>query len=221
MLDLSTPMPSNINTICLDLGNVIFRFDIEKFVNILSVKEGHKYNTVYSGVEKFQKHHDSGLLTFDQAMLGLFPHVAHLPEKTDLLDFYRDTWIKCVVLDSQMEIFIKQLKSAGIKIAFLSNMGELHWKHLSTTYPDMFSGTINYISCLVGVAKPSYLYFQSFLSWKPEFSSSLYLDDRIENIDSGNLFGLNGYQFDLSKFNEDSLFEELDKINTVLLLPSQ
>ena len=133
-----------------------------------------------------------------------------------------DAWNKIVKPNNQMVNFVNKLKSEGFKVAFLSNMGFDHLNYLNKEYPDFMKlADVKHMSCEVGAAKPSLLYYQSFLMSNEDFSGCLYLDDLKDNLKMGSKVRFDSMHFDLNDYNKDKpsdLKKQLDKIHDKLLL---
>jgi FMN phosphatase YigB (HAD superfamily) len=110
--------------------------------------------------------------------------------------------------------FISNLHEDGFKIALLSNIGSAHAEKLESDYPELFNKIYyKHYSFECGMAKPSKLFFQSFLLQNEDFAGCVYLDDKIENIKMGSSCKFSGILFDLDKFNSKlDLKKELDRI---------
>lgn len=196
-----------------DIGNVICHFDINKFTSKLSSMTSMNDREAYFFLEYLQKMQDIGVTS-----------VAHgLERRCDLrgdeLRELIDCWNSTVYPDEIMLRFLSNLRSEGVKIAFLSNMGPEHIAHLRTTYPDIFDNAVQHISCEVGARKPTKLFFQSFCLDHDSFLGSVYVDDIEENLRAGKKYGFKVYQFrldDLMRESKATQKRELDKLRSMI-----
>lgn len=187
--------------VAFDIGNVLIQFDINKFTFELSKKTGLKANESWNFSESLQKSQDIGITTVYQNLQNRFGN-----KNATFFAEMLDAWNSTLTANNKMLEFLENLKAQSIQVALLSNMGQEHYHYLSKTYPKMFDGTIQHISCEVGARKPTKLYYQSFLAQYPYFTRSclgfqtIYVDDIDENLKMGEQYGFKGFKFDLDKF---------------------
>lgn len=188
--------------VAFDIGNVLVKFDIKKFITELN-------NLCYLGYIEtkidpmqfllgLQASQDCGLTTIEQKARERFNwdphHDDHITNKIS------EAWKSTIIPVDIMNDFFEGLKSEGVNVALLSNMGYEHAQLFRDKWPKFFQDCTLHISCEVGARKPSKIYYQSFLMDHPKFKSCLYLDDRPENIIAGHQYSLNGDMFNLEEF---------------------
>jgi FMN phosphatase YigB (HAD superfamily) len=203
-----------MNAFCaVDLGNVIFHVNIEKFTSVLGDYFPEDLDPLFF-INSLQAAQDVGLMTLRKA-LKLQYNIQN--EKT--IDSLIDVWNTTVYPNEMMLNFIENLKSEGIKIAILSNMGEEHAIYLRKICPELFKDAIEHFSYEVGARKPSKLYYQSFLIDHNEFTGSVYIDDKDENLQAGKKYTFKSFKFDLDnvlKLSQSNQKKELDKIKAYI-----
>lgn len=200
--------------VAFDIGNVLCHFDIMKFVVKLAELAQISEHDAWFFLDHLQKMQDIGVTT-----------VAHGLEyryrlSRDDLDTLIDTWNKTLTPNEMMLNFLDNLKSDGVKIALLSNMGPEHISYLRGVCPAMFGKeTIQHISCEVGARKPQKLFFQSFCLDNDDFGGSVYVDDLEENLKVGKKYGFKVYNFNLEevlKLPKSGQKLELDKLKQMI-----
>ena len=201
--------------IAFDIGNVLVHFKLDVFR-----KEMNKHNLMpESDVDLFvaDAEHLSyiGASTLEKQLRLKFPGLT-VDAKNALLE----AWNNTITPNVHMMNFMTDLKSEGVKIALLSNMGLEHAKHISKKYPEVFEGNFCHLSFEVGAFKPTKLFYQSFLLDHEDFLGCVYLDDLKENIEAGANFKFKGIHFDLNNYNDASLSilkKKLKEIKTKVL----
>jgi len=198
--------------IAFDLGNVLLDLDWAPFYHVLD-----ELNISHEEMNSFMKFHNRsdfcGLITLKQAFEESF-------DQTEV-DLLIEGWNAIIRPHDQMVNFVKQLKYEGVKVAFLSNMGFDHLNLLRKDFPDFMNlADVQHMSCEVGAAKPSIIYYQSFLLEHEDFAGCLYLDDLYENVIMGSKVKFESMQFDLNNFKNKPpslLKKELTKIQDRML----
>lgn len=179
--------------VAFDIGNVLCHFDIKKFTSKLSEVVGISDHDAYFFLARLQAHQDIGItsvateLEFQYKLSG-----------TDICKLI-ECWNSTVTPNLSMMNFLENLRSDGVKIAFLSNMGPEHIEHLRSIAPKMFDKGIQHISCEVGARKPTKLFFQSFVEDHAEFQGCVYIDDIEANLKAGKHYGFKVYGFNLDE----------------------
>lgn len=215
--------------VAFDIGNVLVQFDIMIFVKKLAEIANLNDHDAWFFLDHLQKMQDIGVTS-----------VAHgLEYKFKLsgeeLNILLDSWNKTLSPNEMMLNLLDNLRSDGVKIALLSNMGPEHITHLRTNCPQMFEGAVQHISCEVGARKPQKLFFQSFCldndefirsslicgpdgkpkNDKTDFSGCIYVDDLEDNLKVGKKYGFKVYHFNLDETLKLPLSKqkiELDKL---------
>jgi len=206
--------------IAFDLGNVVFHINLLPVVNKMR-EFGYNSEAAYHLLEEYEKPSFVGLTDFKRfftyklcscsipPMVGSCKHVEQAEELTEI-------WkTDCIWLNSQMSNFIANLRYEGIKVAALSNIGQIHGELLKNDKEFNELMDVLHFSYEVGTFKPHKLFFQSFLMQNDEFAGCLYLDDRIENVKAAAEHKFDSIQFDLDKIISEPpsvLKKELSRI---------
>jgi len=190
--------------LALDLGNVVVNVSFDAFIYKLSKTLNVSVDDVNYFLNRTQRLHDMGLTVISDELRDHFKI-----KSPAIVDELVSEWNKTVSINVQMVVTISQLiHHSNVKVALLSNIGFEHaaaMRELLTK--DVYDHSIRFFSCNVGARKPSHLYYKTFLDTYPDFNGCLYLDDRIENIESGKKFGFDAQQFILDSFKTDKELE--------------
>ena len=199
----------------IDIGNVIFHFDIEGFKTKLSKILYISRSDVQFFLDWIHGFHDAGITTFEKAIEHDFGPLYN--NKKEILE----AWDNAIYPNSQVVSLLKTLKEVeGVKIAYLSNIGYEHALLLKTKYSEIFSNSILHFSFEIGAIKPSKLFFQSFCLDHDEFSGCVYIDDLENNLKTAKQYGFTTYQFNLNNFSTLSQSKqkiELDQMKALIL----
>jgi len=178
--------------IAFDLGNVIFDLDFKEFWQIISELDAN-VEDVEHYLRLIERQEFCGSATMRDYLEDAFS-----PEEAEMLS---RSWNDVIKENKYMTEFLIDLKNKNFNIAFISNMGIGEIDYARTKFKHIFElADVQHISCEVGTAKPSLLYYQSFYLQNPRYSDCIYVDDREENILTGTKCGLKSIKFDLSKF---------------------
>ena len=204
----------NVAHACFDIGNVLVQVNLETFTKELKKVIPSTHDPMFF-LEYLQATQDIGLSTVQQALRA--QHDIFEAEKVQIL---LEAWNATIEPNEMMLRFLENLRSDGVKMALLSNIGMEHATHLRKTIPDLFSNMIEHLSYEVGARKPSKIYFQSFLLDHQNFKGAIYIDDREDNLKSGKKYSLKTYKFCLDEILLMSLGKqkaELDKLKGYIL----
>jgi FMN phosphatase YigB (HAD superfamily) len=184
--------------LAIDIGNVICEVNfldfIESSASLLDTTKEDIYRFLYT----MQKANDIGILDFQIAIQDYYDIQDNTQIKLCL-----DRWNDTVKTNVTMISFLKSLLQDNFSIALLSNIGYEHKALLPNLLKDIYTcdkgKLINWFSCEIGARKPTYLYYKTFLDIYPEFINSVYIDDRIENLEASKLFGFEPYYLSLDE----------------------
>lgn len=161
--------------LCLDIGNVLCKVSFDDFLWQLACARGMTSNDVdekrrgWEFLQETQALHDLSIASLPYLLRN------HMPSRTitedETIDMLVREWNKTITKDqiviSEVSSFIKECNGA-IKIALLSNIGKEHIQLIPGILgEEVFSHCIPFYSCEVGARKPTYTYYQSFLSCFP------------------------------------------------------
>lgn len=205
--------------IAFDLGNVLFHVDFKPFYDQCDLM-GFRRRDVDLLVRTSDYLDFTGVLRFSHALERFY--VDNYYNSTSIEHDMRSlmtAWNDCVYIDDDMARFVENLHSDGVKIALLSNIGKDHASTIEEKYTQFFKHIYyRHYSFECGAAKPTKLFFQSFLLDKPEFTGCVFLDDKIENVKSAANYNFIARQFDIEKFtNKASLKRYLKDLREQLL----
>lgn len=203
--------------VAFDIGNVLAEVDLSGFIVKLRTVLSSRSDPNLLDPERFLEHlqatQDLGILTIRQYL-----HQAYnFPDS--VLDELVIEWNKTVKPNEMMLNFMDNLRSEGVKIALLSNIGPEHAEHLKKTCPRMFAGCVEHLSYEVGARKPTKLFYQSFLMDHEEWLGAIYCEDRPENLKTGKKYSFKSFKFCLDEVLTWPLSKqrkELDKIHSYI-----
>ncbi len=196
-----------MNYLAIDFGNVISHLNFDQYLRKLSSSLNISLDSASHFLNRTQKIHDLGLTNLNDEL------VDHFGIKSEVIrEEILESWNKILVLDNTvLECLYKLETKYKLNIAILSNIGPEHASIIRNNR--ILNRYTHHFSCEVGVRKPNYLYYQSFLQLHPEFKGCVYIDDLQENLDVGNKLGFNSYHFDLSKIKD---FKKINGCNEKL-----
>jgi len=199
--------------ICFDLGNVIIECDVDRFYDQMKdFFSEEKYKQLIAMRDIIQTQHDLGIVTYQ----NFFEHFDMSLSK-EKVNQILELWNQAVKPNDEMVNFICRFKQGRKSaIAFLSNIGYEHSKHLTESCPELFENTLLHFSCEVGARKPTKLYFQSFLKEVPDHlpKTHLFIDDREDNCAMALRLGFVPFQFSLKDDINNKL--KMKKMETLM-----
>jgi FMN phosphatase YigB (HAD superfamily) len=201
--------------VAFDIGDVLCYCDEGKFLNAISEAANITYKEAVRFFQRFWELHDLGFTTIEselQDKLGIKSEVS--------IKKLSEIWSSTLIPDTEMikfvleKMFVNKSLSTNVRtdlrIALLSNIGKEHAAILKKTLDEsvynaygLFDECIKHFSCEVGARKPSFIYYQSFLSMNPEFKGCVYVDDRKENLIAGEKMGFKPFHFSLKEYYEE------------------
>ena len=184
-----------IRNIVFDMGNVLIRFDPDRFMDNAGITEKQDREKIRRGlfISAEWAQMDLGVLTEETAepiFLSRFPERLR-PAVSQLLFHWAD---RREVIPG-MENLLKKLKGAGYSLYLLSNasmMQHEYWPRFPMS--TMFDGKL--ISCDTGVVKPNpeiYMRFTEKFGLKPD--ECLFIDDQPSNVAAAIQCGWSGIVF--------------------------
>jgi HAD superfamily hydrolase (TIGR01509 family) len=132
--------------------------------------------------------HESGRLHG----LGLLEQLAGLAREPISLEEMHAHWVSLFELEPAMVDLAHRL-SERYRVFLLSNIGDLHWAHLSREYRLQTIGEGALPSYLAGVMKPhAGIYAEAERRFALEPAATMFIDDRTDNIESARARGWRG-----------------------------
>lgn len=196
-----------------DIGNVLCEVNIAIFTDKLAELYPNIGNPMHF-LDGLQASQDLGAVSLEQGLRNWLKI-----QNEEHISILLKSWNEAVIPNEMMLNFMDNLRSEGVKIALLSNMGSEHAKFLRTSCPRMFYRTKEHLSFEVGARKPTKVYFQSFLLDHPEFTGAVYLDDREENLIAGKKYSFKSFRFNLEELLKSPISKqkiELDKAKSYI-----
>lgn len=186
--------------LAIDLGNVVCNVSFDSFISKLSKTINVSVDDVNYFLNRTQRLHDMGLTVISDELRDHFKI-----KSSGIIDDLMVEWNKTVSTNTHMVSVLRELiHEDNVKVALLSNIGFEHAAVMPELLTkDVYGHSIKFFSCHVGARKPSHLYYKTFLDIYPEFKGCLYLDDRLENIETGANFGFNVRHFALDSFKSE------------------
>ncbi len=180
----------SIKNIIFDLGGVVFARDPQKctpeFLEFFSY-------VMYDPMPKWWSEYDRGAISFEQVK-------AELAEYRGVSREFCDEYV-ALSIEKQEEVeatksLIKRLKSEGYKLYVLSNMAHEYINYIRTfEVYKYFDGEV--VSCEEGCVKPEEKIYQTILErYGLEAEQTLFIDDRVPNIDAAREMGISVFLFD-------------------------
>ena len=156
----------------------------------------------------FTKYHDDfqkGLLTEERALVNICGELKVAPPKVDSL--WYDAFSCVSRIKPEVFKLVEYLKTSGFKTAFLSNTEIPAVQFFRDQRYTMFDVTI--FSCYEGIAKPERKIYEIALEkLRTEPRQSVFVDDKIENVNGARDVGMQGIVFE----NIDQLKTELSRL---------
>jgi HAD superfamily hydrolase (TIGR01509 family) len=123
---------------------------------------------------------------------GLLERIASLTQRPITLEQAHASWVGMFELQPAMVDLAHRL-SAHYRVYLLSNIGDLHWAHLSREYRLHHIGHGALPSYLAGVMKPHEgIYVEAERRFGLEPSQTVFIDDRTDNIATARARGWHG-----------------------------
>jgi hypothetical protein len=195
--------------LALDIGNVMCAIDMDQFVEPLSREINLSKEDCYHFLSCTQKLQDLGLCNIKDEIRTKFGIKSEYVVQ-DLVKAWNKTLIPNYSVIKYLSVLIKEF---DLDVAIVSNIGYEHINCLDFIFKDFefFKKAIKFYSCEVGARKPTYNYYQTFLTMHPEFKGAIYVDDLEENLRVGKEMGLRDFQLDISS-SSGSALKRLDEL---------
>lgn len=198
--------------LALDVGNVLCNVNFSELIKILWRDHNIDADDAAIFLSRIQPFQDLG----HTSMLNEFNyHFRIRPENS--VDLMR-AWYESITPHEPSVRWLRKFLEQGVEIAILSNIGLEHYSNLPRLIPEIMK-CLHFMSCDVGARKPNILYYKTFLDLHPEFKNAIYIDDRPENLNAGNLAGLDARCLDTALMTPDAVEHVWQKIEEDLKLP--
>jgi len=202
--------------IFLDIGNVLYNLDLDNYCNFISDWLSHKGQfkndkEVLALLESIQLEQDLGYFGIAKSLMNRGIVFSNEEE----ISKFESLWDKTITLNQGTVRFVKSCLESGLKVNFLSNMGFEHKRKVLLECNDFINLCGKHFSCDIGARKPSKLFYQSFFignTFEP-WQTSIFLDDKLENVKAATAFFTDSKQFNLNDYNnDDEVFYSLSEI---------
>jgi 2-haloacid dehalogenase len=167
-----------VTTIVFDIGWVFVRLNYRPFLDFLAARGAHApdMDTVIAGLALSE--HECGREHGAQ-LLGRLAALTTAPTPPAEL---HAQWVGMFELDAAMVALAHRL-SESYRVYLLSNIGDLHWAHLSREFGLHGIGHGALPSYLAGVMKPAAgIYAEAERRFALSAPATVFIDDRAENI---------------------------------------
>ncbi|MFI3292635.1 MAG: HAD family phosphatase [Rikenellaceae bacterium] len=198
---------TEIKNVIFDLGGVVFARDPKKctpeFLEFFSY-------VMYDPMPKWWSEYDRGAISFDEVKAELAEYRGVSREFCD--DYVALSIVKQEEIEATKKLICK-LKSKGYRLYVLSNMAHEYIDYIRTfEVYRYFDGEV--VSCEEGCVKPEEKIYQTILErYDLDPSQTLFIDDRVANIEAAKEVGISSFLFDHSSPADSCV--ELEK----MLLP--
>lgn len=177
-----------IRNVVFDIGWVFVHLDHQPFLDFLCAHgaDAPDLDSVLARIAL--EEHECGRMDGR----GLLERCAALAARPMSLEAARASWVNMFELQPSMVDLANRL-SARYRVYLLSNIGDLHWAHLSREYELHRIGHGALTSFVAGVMKPHdgiYVEAERRFSLTPE--ETVFIDDRAENIATARRRGWHG-----------------------------
>jgi HAD superfamily hydrolase (TIGR01509 family) len=177
-----------IDTVVFDIGWVLVRFNYQPIIDLLRAR-GCEVDDLHALLERAAlSEHESGRL-HGHALLERLAGLATAPVSHAEL---HAQWVGMFELDPPMLDLAHRL-SEHHKVYLLSNIGDLHWAHLSREYRFHALGHGALPSYLAGAMKPhADIYQEAERRFSLVPAATVFIDDRADNIAAARARGWQG-----------------------------
>lgn len=197
-----------IKNIVFDLAGVVVARNPQRFPKHLDDFFNFIFDiSIGGGMPQFWKDYDLGFISEDEVAEALAQYrgcdVATAKAYMKLAIEYQEQ------IEPTMHL-IEELKAKGYKLYVLSNMSKEYIEFLRK-FPVFDNFDKQIVSCEVGLAKPDIRIYKYLLSQCDlEASQTIFVDDRIENVEAAAEVGIVPFHFD--RFHPQEACEALRKV---------
>jgi HAD superfamily hydrolase (TIGR01509 family) len=167
-----------IRNIVFDIGWVFVRLNYRPMLELLRAR-GVEADDLHSFLARASlEDHESGRLHG----LGLLERIASLTREPVSVQELYGHWVNMLELEPAMVELAHRLSETH-RVYLLSNIGDLHWAHLSREYRFHRIGHGALPSYLAGVMKPHEgIYAEAERRFALEPAATVFIDDRTDNV---------------------------------------
>jgi len=179
-----------IRAVVFDIGWVLVHLDYSRLTQFLR-DHGANVADMHEIVTRIElERHESGLLPGE----GLLANLAKLGTRSVDLEALRAHWIDMFEVQPAMIRLAQQL-AQRYRVHLLSNVGDLHWEHLTGKYAVDQIGHGALPSFVAGVMKPhAQIYAQAEQRFGLEPAATVFIDDLLANVEAARSRGWHAVQ---------------------------
>lgn len=196
----------SVKFVIFDLGGVLVNWHMSWITNEISQKFGISEDVLVPVFSKYLPLLDSGYLEEREfwKSVGSDTRANQLANVTTSL--WYDIFREKASLNSDVFNILKRLKRK-VRLAALSNIEEKTYSVISE-WGLMSFFEFQFLSYRVGYSKPDYRIYKHVIDSLPcDPHEMLFIDDKIENVESAKKSGINSIKYESSKMLEKSLTE--------------
>jgi 2-haloacid dehalogenase len=177
-----------IRNVVFDIGWVFVHLDHQPFLDFLTAHGAHAPDLDSVLARIALEDHECGRMDGQ----GLLERCVALAQQPMSLDAAHASWVGMFELQPAMVDLARRL-SERYRVYLLSNIGDLHWKHLSQEYELHRIGHGALTSFAAGVMKPhDGIYAEAERRFELTPAQTVFIDDREENIAAARRRGWHG-----------------------------
>jgi len=177
-----------IYNIVFDVGRVLVDLHPQPIIDFLT-EHGARVENIEALCESVTlEDHECGRLDGG----GLLARMAALAERSPTLERLQAKWVDMFQLHPPMVNLAHRL-SEHYRVYLMSNVGDIHWAHLSREYSLHRIGHGVLLSYLAGVMKPhAGIYVEAERRFNLTPAQTVFIDDRAENVSAARARGWHG-----------------------------
>ena len=192
-----------IKNIIFDFGNIIIRFDHDEmtsyYTNDKNIQKFLVDNVINSPEWLGEGLLDLGDISLEEMANNINKRTNYIHEK-EVYSFSTDFPNK-LKYNGDIINTIKELRNKGYKIYLLSNTSDYVFKLFIDELSPIFDGMVlSYKIHEIKPNKPIYEYLLNTYNLNPE--ECLFLDDRLDNMETANSFGIKGRKVNKDDYND-------------------
>ena len=177
-----------IHNIVFDIGRVLVELNPQPIIDFLTEHGAHVADIEALCTSIVIDDHECGRLDGN----GLLARMAALAERSPALEHLKAKWVDMFQLQPPMVNLAHRL-GEHYRVYLLSNVGDIHWAHLSREYSIHRIGHGVVLSYLAGVMKPhAGIYVEAERRFGLTPAQTVFIDDRAENVSAARARGWHG-----------------------------
>ena len=187
----------SIKAVIFDLGQVIFKFDLSKFIKSFVKKTPADF---HKDANKLIIEYSQPALLYETGKISSLEFYNAIVQKTRYSGSFNEfsvIWNNIFKLNCETLEVIAALRRAQYHLAVLSNTNELHFEYIKAGYPEVFALFDKFfLSYEMKEKKPNDGIFQKVIEHYGVPASNLFFtDDLDENVRAAKRNGMAAYQF--------------------------